>query len=187
MRALAFAVALSLSAGVVPARAQSPTEVNISPAQSEETFDIYVIRGSTENLKRFHAEVGQDWTGGTFLRRLSTSKEYRYWAYPTREAREARVFIFGLMNSGLEFDIEPYNQWAAYPSERKLLDEIILRCGTKSDPFLIQPDRTLAVRLAPRETFEIAECVLNEANKAEFGEKMPIGFLGNEAPAKDDK
>lgn len=178
---------LALSACATLARTQSVAQANTDLTQSGETFDIYLIRGTTENLKRFQSEVGQGWTGGTFLRRLSTNREYRYWAYPTREAREARVFIFGLLNSGLQFEIEPYNQWAVYPSERKLLDDIVARCGTKSDPFLIMPDRTLAVRLAPREKFEIAECILTEANKADFGEKMPIGFLGNEAPSEVTK
>lgn len=186
MRAPAVVLVVVLFAWATPARTQNAARVNAAPTQSEEAFDIYVIRGSAENLKRFQSEVGQVWTGGTFLRRLSTNREYRYWAYPTRQAREARLFIFGLMNSGLQLDIEPYNQWAAYPSERKLLDEIVARCRTKSDPFLIQPDRTLIVRLAPQDKFEIAECILTEANKADFGEKMPIGFLGNEAP-KDKK
>jgi hypothetical protein len=159
----------------------------VCAAEPEQPFDIYVVRGTAENLKRFQSDVGDGWKGGELLNRLSSEREYRYWAYPTREAREARVFMFGSLNYNLQFDIEPYDQSKAYPLERKLLDGIVARCVSKSDPFLIQPDRTLAVKLAPGEKFEIAECILTEVNKTDFGDEMPIGFLGNEVPAEVDK
>ena len=154
------------------------------PSKATEPVDpleIYVLKGDAARLNRFQSEIGKGWSGGEFLARLSTKTEYRYWAYPTREAREARTFMFGSMTYGLALEFEPYDEAKAYPSERAVLDGITSQCGARPNPFSIKPNRTLQIKLQAGEKFEVADCIMTKVDAAKFGEALPIGFVGNEA------
>jgi hypothetical protein len=149
-------------------------------AKPKDPLDIYVVRGDSGQLERFQSEVGKGWHGGKLLDRLSSKTEYRYWAYPTRTAPEARIFMFGSMSFGLQLDFETFQETTYYPAERAALDGIASRCGLKSDPFFIEPDRTLLVDL-PNAEKEVTACITIELNKAKVDTDMPIKFVSGSA------
>ena len=142
-------------------------------AQPKNALDIYVVRGAADQLEQFQAEIGKGWQGGEFLQRLSSRIEYRYWAYPTRSAPQAREFMFGSMDYGLRLDFETYDDAKYYPNERVQLNAIASRCGLKSDPFFIEPDRTLIVNDRDLGT-QGSSCVRTELNKGGMG--MPVKY-----------
>ena len=128
-------------------------------AAPEEPHGIYVVRGSADQLEKFHAEIGKAWRGGEFLDRLSSKTEFRYWAYPTRTAREARTFIFGSMQHGLQLDIKEYDEAAHYPKERGLLRQVASRCKIASDTFEILPNGKLRLQTGPELRPKQKQCV----------------------------
>lgn len=142
------------------------SQPSISPIanQQPETLELYVVRGDAAALASFHKEIGKDWAGGEFLEGLSSRTEYRYWAYSTRAARDARTFMFGSINHQLRLGFEPYTQATFYPKERAALDEVRERCKLAPDPFFIEPNRTVVVDPG-RQT----QCVTAELKKLRFG------------------
>jgi hypothetical protein len=145
-------------------------------AKPKDPLDIYVVRGDAGQLERFQSEIGKGWRGGKLLDRLSSKTEYRYWAYPRRTAPEARIFMFGSMNFGLRLGFEAYQETTYYPAERAVLDGIVSRCGLKSDPFFIEPDRILLVESQDPKK-EVTDCITTELTKAKVGNDMPIKFV----------
>lgn len=150
-------------------------------AEPAEPLGIYVVRGSAAQLEQFHAEIAKDWKGGEFLGRLSSKTEYRYWAYPTRTAREARTFMFGSMEHGLRFDIEEYEEATYYAKEHALLNEIVSSCQITSDPFEILPNRILRLRADAALRSEQAKCVSAHLKKTDLGSEMTIEPIDVEA------
>jgi hypothetical protein len=151
-------------------------------AEPKDSLDIYVVRGEPAQLDRFHSEIGKGWQGGKFLEPLSSKTEYRYWAFSTRTAGQARIFMFGSMNYGLRLGFETYQQATYYPTERTLLDGIVSQCRLKSNPFFIQPDRTVLLDEQKEKESSAADCIRKELNKANIG--MPIKLLGDEGPSE---
>jgi len=148
--------------------------------QPKDSLDIYVVRGDAAELARFQSEVGKDWLGGKFLEPLSSKTEYRYWAFPTRTAPQARTFIFGTMNHGLRLGFETYKEATYYPKERAQLDDIISRCRLKSDPFFIEPDHIMLVKLQTQKGSEASDCIRGELDRSKLEQEMPIKFIGTE-------
>ncbi|MFL6729688.1 MAG: hypothetical protein ACJ8D6_11875 [Sphingomicrobium sp.] len=144
-------------------------------------MDIYVVRGDAGQLERFAADVGKGWQGGEYLERLSSRIEYRYWAYPTRSAPQAREFMFASMNYGLRFEIEDYDDAIYYPNERTRLNAVASRCAITLDTFFIEPNRTLIVSQTGLGT-KGSNCIRTELNKASMG--MPIKYRSNENPSE---
>lgn len=169
--------ALLILSGCATSLPQVTTSAVAEPATS---LGIYVVRGDAAQLKRFHSEIGEGWLGGEFLERLSTNIEYRYWAYPTRAARDARTFMFGSIDHQLRFDIEEYDEATSYPSERALLNEIVSRCRLKSDPFFVEPDRTLVVK-----PHAGGDCVTSQLKRTFVDDGMPIEFLSKPPSDRD--
>ena len=153
-------------------------ETRSTAAEPSDPLDIYVVRGDAAQLQRFDSEIAKGWLGGKFLGRLSTKSEYRYWAYSSRTASQARVFMFGSMNYGLRLDFEAYQERTYYPAERALLDEIALRCRLKSNALFIEPDRTVLVNPQAADK-EVTDCVTTELKKAKAGADMPLKLLAN--------
>ncbi len=145
----------------------------LSAGEAEDPLDIFVVRGGTAELERFHAEVGKGWRGGKFLDRLSSKTEFRYWAYPSRSASEARTFIFGSLSFGVRLDVEAYDEATYYPKERALLDGVVSRCRLKSDPFFIEPDRPLIMENGSAQR-EGQDCARSELKKTILGRELPV-------------
>jgi hypothetical protein len=123
------------------------------PAQSafqrqRQNHTIYTVRGSADQLKRFQSEVVSSWKGGVLLADRSVPSEYHYWAFAQRTAPQAREFIFGSMMSGLQLAMDAYNEEAFFPVERAALNEIVVSCALKTDPFFITPRREIVLESA---------------------------------------
>jgi hypothetical protein len=164
---LAFAILLAIATHPAVAKPKDP-------------LDMYVVRGETASLERFKAELTREWRGGKFLERLSSGTEHRYWAFPTRTAPEARQFIFGSINHGVQLKFEAYDEQAYYPKERAALDAVIPRCSLASDPFFIEPDRTLVVEEESSTTARVAACIRTELDKADVRRGMLIRFVSKQ-------
>jgi hypothetical protein len=148
-----------------------------------EPLEIYVVRGTATALKQFHAEVARDWQGGQFLPSLSSGIEYRYWAYPSRTAPQARVFIFGTMNNGVRLDFEEYQETTYYPRERVLLNSIASRCRLESASLLIEPDRTVVMTAGVTPDSARAACVRRELAKSQMPD-ISIRFEAAKKPGE---
>jgi hypothetical protein len=146
-------------------------------AKPEEPLDIYVVRGETARLERFKSEVASEWRGGKFLEPLSSGTEHRYWAFPTRTAPEARQFIFGSMSHGVQLDFEAYQEQTYFPKERAALNVAVSRCRLASDPFFIEPDRTLVVEEEISTNSRGASCIRAELNKADVRHEMIVRYV----------
>ena len=149
-------------------------------AKPREPLEIYVVRGEMARLESFRADVGSVWQGGKLLEPLSSGTEHRYWAFPTRTAREARHFIFGSLNHGVQLDFEVYQEQAYYPKERAALNEVVSRCSLAFDPFFIEPDRTLVLEEERAVKSQAAGCVRAELEKTEVRQHMHIRFVTKE-------
>ena len=157
----------------------SPLHVGAEPTAK---LDIYVVRGGSDALKQFKAEMARGWTGGKFLDHLSSGTEHRYWAYPTRTAPEAREFIFGSLSHGVQLDFEEYQERTYYPKERALLDAIASQCRVKSDSFFIEPDLTLVLANVAADSTS-ADCVRSELSMTQIRE-MTIRFAAEKKPGE---
>ena len=146
---------------------------------------IYTLRGTTEQLSHFEAEIGSEWRGGSLLSK--DGSEYRYWAYSERTAPQAREFMFGSMTSGLKLEIEAYEEVRFFPAERAELDSIALKCGFPADPFFITPTRELLMGPAPKATLQNVECGLAAIKASNTLRTLPMGLVGSETSAKEQK
>jgi hypothetical protein len=116
--------------------------------RQRQNHTIYMVRGSADQLKRFQSEVASSWKGGVLLADRSGPSEYHYWAFAQRTAPQGREFIFGSMMSGLQLDMETYEEKAFFPTERAALNDIVVSCSLKTDPFFITPRREIMLESA---------------------------------------
>ena len=124
---------------------------------------IYIVRGTSDELSQFEAEIGSHWAGGKLLTKEDGS--YRYWAYPDRTAPQAREFMFGAMQSGLYLDIIAYDERLPFRSERSALDDIATSCGLIHDPFFITPVGELKVSFDPTEPRQGVRCATEKLER----------------------
>ena len=100
---------------------------------------IYILRGDAEALRRFQAELGEHWSGGTIVDQDAADGEIRYWAYAKRTAQEARAFLIPAARSGLELKIDQYQESVSFPVLRKRLDGLVVECQQPPSSLWIQP------------------------------------------------
>lgn len=146
---------------------------------------IYTLRGTTEQLARFEAEIGSHWRGGRLLSK--SDSEYRYWAYSERTAQQAREFMFGSMASGLNLEIEAFEEVRFFPDERAELDSIALKCGFAADPFFVTPMGELRMGPAPNATLQNVECGLENIKASNTLRPLPMLLVGSETAAEKVK
>jgi hypothetical protein len=129
---------------------------------------IYIVRGTTEQLTRFHSEIAANWKGGELLTRDDAQGVYRYWAYADRTARQAREFMFGAMESALFLDMVQYDERVAFRAERTTLDDIAIDCGLTRDPFFITPVGELKVSFDASDPQQAVSCATQKLQRAKM-------------------
>ena len=134
--------------------------------QRQERQDtIYVVRGAPGALEAFRTKLGDNWSGGKFLSGSSKKGSLRYWAFSDRTASEAREFIMPAVFSGLQLKPEQYDEARAFPTERRVLDQIAISCGAKSDPFFIDPERDVELTTDVGSANSFRTCLRNQVKK----------------------
>ena len=138
-----------------------------TPTLQRERHDdtIYIVRGTADQLSRFETEIGSQWKGGRLLTKDEAQGIYRYWAYPSRTAPQAREFMFGALMSGLNLDMIEYDERLPFRSERTSLDDIANSCGLTRDPFFITPVGELQVSFDPAEKKEAVACAQDKLHR----------------------
>jgi hypothetical protein len=61
------------------------------------------------------------------------------------------------------------------------------QCGVAPGMLTLVADGSVQVQPSPYEKYERVDCVLNELRKPEFADHVKLGFVGNEAYAKEEK
>lgn len=169
-----------------------PLVVSLSGAQPQtiqrqgHDHTIYTIQGSADQLAKFEKEVGSQWKGGLLIDK--ENGVYRYWAFAERTAPQAREFMFASIMSGLNLDIDAYEEQRFFPSERSELDAIATRCGFKIDPFFVTPRRELRLTPQPGDSVTSVDCALSGITASNTLRHLPMGgFVSNVTPSEKVK
>ena len=70
-------------------------------------------------------------------------------------------------------------------SRQGQLREIAERCGLPARALWLNRAGHVRLRPSPDTRYEIVDCVLVKLREGGFADRMPMGFVGNEAPAEE--
>jgi len=67
------------------------------------------------------------------------------------------------------------------------LARVETQCGVKVGTLTLGAGNLVAVKPAPDAKYDTIDCVFRELKKPEFADHIKLGFVGNEAYAKEEK
>ena len=145
--------------------------VSAAPGRAEEIArqdwqdTIYIVRGESSDLARFHQQFGQQWTGGKAIDADPSDGEISYWAFPERSAAQSRALMMLAIFSGLQLDVQDYKESELFSAERKQLDALLHECAVGTDVLFVTPVKTLEFRPTSQMTGSEVACLSEGARQ----------------------
>jgi hypothetical protein len=63
--------------------------------------------------------------------------------------------------SGLQMGFEEYSEVKQFSSERGRLDQVLVQCGVKTDPFFVTPEGTVEITMPSDADNRLRACLTN--------------------------